>query len=245
MLTYSVALFCLSSSWGRLWESFSSDSEQICSSLSSPSCSSESPKIQRAAPVICSYRHPVVLVMEMGGDTHSFRSITYIGDVRGLWRHRGNLVNSRTFRVPRGEEGRGRNREGSMTKKVGLEWGADGSLAFYWAQPLVLWEKGQVEAVEIALEELCAKTKHEEKHKADKKRKWGKFREEIREISHQNLPVIGLSVPNPFRSWVYEPVCVINKVMNSLFVNFVTFFLEHRVTQPYTDAQKMYLLKKK
>lgn len=75
--------------------------------LASRSCASVSHEIQRAVPAICSYRHPVVLVMEMGGDTHSFRSITYMDDVRVLLRHRGNLVNMRTLRVPRGEEGGG------------------------------------------------------------------------------------------------------------------------------------------
>lgn len=72
----------------------------------SRSSTSVSHEIQRAVPAICSYRHPVVLVMEMGGDTHSFRSITYMAVVRGLLRHRENLVNRRTLRVPRGEEGR-------------------------------------------------------------------------------------------------------------------------------------------
>lgn len=50
--------------------------------------------------------------MEMGGDTHSFTSITYMVDVRVLLRHRGNLVNMRTLRVPRGEEGKDREEEG-------------------------------------------------------------------------------------------------------------------------------------
>lgn len=76
-------------------------------SLASPSRTSVPHEIQRAVPVICSYRHPVVLAMEMGGDTHSFRSITYMDDIRGLLRHRGNLVNRRTLRVPWEEEGRG------------------------------------------------------------------------------------------------------------------------------------------
>lgn len=77
-------------------------------------------EIQRSVPAICSYRHPVVLVMEMGGDTHSFRSITYMDDVRVLLRHRGSLVNKRTLRVPRGEEGR---REKKRSKKHDSEWG--------------------------------------------------------------------------------------------------------------------------
>ena len=49
-------------------------------------------------------------------------------DVRGLLRHRGNLVNRRTRRVPRGEERRGEERKkkkrrgkGSMTRR----WGRD------------------------------------------------------------------------------------------------------------------------
>lgn len=58
--------------------------------------------------------------MEMGGDTHSFRSITYMDDVRVLLRHRGSLVNKRTLRVPRGEEGR---REKKGRKKHDSEWG--------------------------------------------------------------------------------------------------------------------------
>lgn len=79
-------------------------------------------EIQRAVPVICSYRHPVVLVMGMGGDTHSFRSITYMDDVRGLLRHRGNLVNRRTLRVPLGRKKK--EGEGGMTG--GLEAGRGG-----------------------------------------------------------------------------------------------------------------------
>lgn len=88
----------------RMWNSYSL-SLSLCK-LALRSCTSVFHEIQRAVPAICSYRHPVVLGMEMGGDTHSFRSITYMDDVRVLLRHRGNLVNMRTLRVPRGEEGK-------------------------------------------------------------------------------------------------------------------------------------------
>lgn len=65
-----------------------------------------------------------------------------------------------------------------------LVGGGDGSLAFYWVQPRVLWETGQVEAVEIALEELCAKLEREEKQESHRRRKWEKWTEETSEISH-------------------------------------------------------------
>lgn len=58
--------------------------------------------------------------MGMGGDTHSFTSITYMVDVRVLLRHRGNLVNMRTLRVPCGEGGRGAGEEGSWGDRVGV-----------------------------------------------------------------------------------------------------------------------------
>lgn len=101
-------------------------------SLTSLSCALVSHKIQRAESVICSYRADlVVLVMEMGGDTHSFRSFTYRDQIRGLLRHRGSLVNRRTLSLGRG--GRKRDMRRNMTRVVGEgEWVH--FLAFYWAQ---------------------------------------------------------------------------------------------------------------
>lgn len=72
------------------------------------SCASTSREIQRVVPAMRSYRGAVVLVMEMGGDTHSFRSITSMDHLRALLRHQGNVVSTRTLRVPRAQErGRG------------------------------------------------------------------------------------------------------------------------------------------
>lgn len=52
--------------------------------LPSRSRASASREIRRVVPAIRSYRHAVVLVMEMGGDAHSFRSITSVHRRRAL-----------------------------------------------------------------------------------------------------------------------------------------------------------------
>lgn len=107
-----------------MWNNFSLSLSLSLCKLAPRSCTSAFHEIQRAVPAICSYRHPVVLGMEMGGDTHSFRSITYMDDVRVLLRHRRNLVNMRTLRVPRGEEGkRVRGCVGGWWQRVGGGWG--------------------------------------------------------------------------------------------------------------------------
>lgn len=150
-----------------------------------------------------SYRHPVVLVMEMGGDTHSFRSITYMDDVRGLLRHRGNLVNRRTRRVPRGEEGRGEERiwrkkkkrrgKGSMTGRWGRDCvGGDGDNVwpFYWVTVMLpLWSTffldWMIKSVFRGVTSLCARVRLDISQGEEEKRKVSG------RISHLDPPVAG------------------------------------------------------